>query len=83
MDIRTSTYDEALSDYLEDGLELLDLSIEPDHALSAFDCSEAETRGETPRVDDYPSGTWFYWGNEYVAVRMPDEDKVCRLEKRM
>jgi hypothetical protein len=47
-----------------------------------FDMSEAETRGEPVDPADYPPGTWFYWGEDKVCVRLAGSEKIARVEFR-
>ena len=82
MDIRTSTYDELLSDYAAAIPSGLVSKVDPNHVERWFDVSKAEVWGEPVRTADYPAGTWFYYGAEAVSVRLAGEEFICRMEMR-
>jgi len=82
MDIRTSTYDELLSDYAAAIPSSLVSEVDPNHVERWFDVSKAEVRGESVNTADYPAGTWFYYGAEAVSVRLAGEEFICRMEMR-
>ena len=82
MDIRTSTYDELLSDYAATIPSGLVSEVDPNHVERWFDVSKAEVRGESVNTADYPAGTWFYYGAEAVSVRLAGEEFICRMEMR-
>ena len=82
MDIRTSTYDELLSDYAAAVPSGLVSEVDPNHVERWFDVRKAEVRGEPVNTDDYPAGTWFYYGEGAVSVRLAGEEFICRMEMR-
>ena len=82
MDIRTSTYDELLSDYAAAIPSGLVSEVNPNHVEQWFDVRRAEVRGEPVRTADYPAGTWFYYGEGAVSVRLANEEFICRMEMR-
>jgi len=82
MDIRTSTYDELLSDYAAAIPSGLVSKVDPNHVERWFDVSKVEVRGESVNTADYPAGTWFYYGAEAVSVRLAGEEFICRMEMR-
>ena len=91
MDIRTSTYDELLSDYAAAIPSGLVSEVDPNHVERWFDVTKAlagrnyfagEVWGEPVRTADYPAGTWFYYGEEAVSVRLAGEEFICRMEMR-
>ena len=57
-------------------------AVDPQEVRDKLDCSQAVTTGEPINVAGYPVGTWFYWGDEEVFVRMVGQEKVCRVELR-
>jgi hypothetical protein len=63
IDIRTATYDEALSDYLEEA-DAKVLYIDPADVVKQHNLKPA--LGVDPR--NYPAGTWFYYvdGKTYI-----------------
>ena len=69
MDIRMKTWEEEVSEYLDD-LRTAPTSLDPVEAIRHYDLTTVHKDTINPR--DYPVGTWFYYpGDGTVAVREP------------
>ena len=80
--IRTSTWKELVKDFLAAISSGLTSEVNPNHVEQWFDVRKAEVRGEPVNTDDYPAGTWFYYGEGAVSVRLAGEEFICRMEMR-
>lgn len=82
VDIRMSTYDEETAAYALEIKQHVRFDIDPDEVCQRYDCSKAGSLGRAVEVADYPPGTWFYYGEGFVAVRRGGEDDIERIEAR-
>ncbi len=64
MDIRMKTWDEESKEYSAES-KSLPVALDPDEAIRLYGLQVQPS----VRIEDYPAGTWFYFGSEGVGVR--------------